>query len=517
MLALYRSGRQAEALDVYRDARRSLVEELGIDPSPALQELEQAILRQELPPAPERPPRRRPAASRRAGGRGRSSRWAPQSWPPPSPSPSSASPAGTEARRASGGREWRRSIQRGAVASFTQAGRTPSNVAVGEDASGSARRRRPDDHADRSGERRHREDFSTGTTPKDIAVGAGRSGSATSTRATPEASRGSIPRPPALPGRSSCPARRPASPWSTALARGQPACRRGRLPLGDQPRRDGLPLRRRDRRAADDGPVEATSFADRRWEGGVWVVGEGPGVTRIDPKTNQRGETIRCLPPASPGSPREPARCGRGAPEEGVVWRIEPGGPVARTIEVSVGRGSSRSPSAKAPSGPPTTPTGRSPASTRRRTRSPGCGCPAISRGSPPARGRPGSASWGTTAGPLSTAACGPLESGGQSPDLLIVSDVPLQGEQAQYAPDRGRDPLRAPAARVPAGSYAVGYHSCDDATAQAESWSDVKCMANARAYAAAEQLVAVIGPYNSSALSGNFRSRTGRPAAPCR
>src|SRR5439155_25890016 len=47
MLALYRSGRQAEALDVYRDARRTFVEELGIEPSPALQQLEQAILRQD--------------------------------------------------------------------------------------------------------------------------------------------------------------------------------------------------------------------------------------------------------------------------------------------------------------------------------------------------------------------------------------------------------------------------------------------------------------------------------------
>ena len=47
MLALYRSGRQAEALAVYRDARRVLVEELGIEPSPALQDLERAILKHE--------------------------------------------------------------------------------------------------------------------------------------------------------------------------------------------------------------------------------------------------------------------------------------------------------------------------------------------------------------------------------------------------------------------------------------------------------------------------------------
>jgi DNA-binding SARP family transcriptional activator len=44
MLALYRSGRQADALDVYRRGRRALQEELGLEPDEALQRLEKAIL-----------------------------------------------------------------------------------------------------------------------------------------------------------------------------------------------------------------------------------------------------------------------------------------------------------------------------------------------------------------------------------------------------------------------------------------------------------------------------------------
>jgi len=55
MLALYRAGRQAEALRAYRDLRAILTGELGIEPSPALRELEGRILRQDAtlaPPAP---------------------------------------------------------------------------------------------------------------------------------------------------------------------------------------------------------------------------------------------------------------------------------------------------------------------------------------------------------------------------------------------------------------------------------------------------------------------------------
>ena len=55
MFALYRSGRQAEALAAYRDGRRLLSEELGLEPGPVLQRLEHAILAADPalePPAP---------------------------------------------------------------------------------------------------------------------------------------------------------------------------------------------------------------------------------------------------------------------------------------------------------------------------------------------------------------------------------------------------------------------------------------------------------------------------------
>jgi DNA-binding SARP family transcriptional activator len=74
MLALYRSDRQADALQAYQNARRRLVEELGIEPGAQLRELEQAVLAQDpalalpvpvapepeaeipVPPEPEPPP-----------------------------------------------------------------------------------------------------------------------------------------------------------------------------------------------------------------------------------------------------------------------------------------------------------------------------------------------------------------------------------------------------------------------------------------------------------------------------
>jgi branched-chain amino acid transport system substrate-binding protein len=48
------------------------------------------------------------------------------------------------------------------------------------------------------------------------------------------------------------------------------------------------------------------------------------------------------------------------------------------------------------------------------------------------------------------------------------------------------------------AGRFTVGYRSCDDSTAQTGNFEDRRCAANANAYARADTLVAIIGPYNS-------------------
>ena len=63
MLALYRADRQADALQAFQDARRKLVEELGIEPGQRLRELEGAILAQD------------PALAQPAAGRRAASRW----------------------------------------------------------------------------------------------------------------------------------------------------------------------------------------------------------------------------------------------------------------------------------------------------------------------------------------------------------------------------------------------------------------------------------------------------------
>ena len=76
MLALYRSGRQTDALEHYRSVRALLVERAGVEPGRELQQLERAILQQD-PALDLEPPRGRPrgASDRAARAGARSRRW----------------------------------------------------------------------------------------------------------------------------------------------------------------------------------------------------------------------------------------------------------------------------------------------------------------------------------------------------------------------------------------------------------------------------------------------------------
>jgi len=69
LIALYRCGRQVEALEAYRTTRRRLVDELGVEPGPKLKELERRILEHDRSLEPPRP-EGRPAAARKLSRRG---------------------------------------------------------------------------------------------------------------------------------------------------------------------------------------------------------------------------------------------------------------------------------------------------------------------------------------------------------------------------------------------------------------------------------------------------------------
>src|SRR5215216_692800 len=84
MLALYRGGRQSEALEAYREAHRTLVAEIGVEPGPGLRERQDAILRQD--PAldartpPFELPRQLEGGSPLLAGRDRELRWLLKRW-----------------------------------------------------------------------------------------------------------------------------------------------------------------------------------------------------------------------------------------------------------------------------------------------------------------------------------------------------------------------------------------------------------------------------------------------------
>jgi branched-chain amino acid transport system substrate-binding protein len=111
--------------------------------------------------------------------------------------------------------------------------------------------------------------------------------------------------------------------------------------------------------------------------------------------------------------------------------------------------------------------------------------------------------SWVSTAGAIEAdgmpESCGRVMSGGRDPDVLIASDLPLQGDAAEATGGTtAAIELVLKQHGFKAGRYVIGYRSCDDSTKQSGLFDRRTCAANANAYGQADKLVALIGTYNS-------------------
>jgi branched-chain amino acid transport system substrate-binding protein len=106
----------------------------------------------------------------------------------------------------------------------------------------------------------------------------------------------------------------------------------------------------------------------------------------------------------------------------------------------------------------------------------------------------------GGAAEALPSASCGPVRyEGDGEPDTIIASDFPLQGANRSLTTEMADAvEFELKQRNWEAGGKKIGYQSCDDSTAQAGSWDSAKCSANARAYAGNDDMIGLIGTFNS-------------------
>jgi branched-chain amino acid transport system substrate-binding protein len=100
----------------------------------------------------------------------------------------------------------------------------------------------------------------------------------------------------------------------------------------------------------------------------------------------------------------------------------------------------------------------------------------------------------------LPSASCTDIEFEGEGePDVLIASDLPLQGSsRTQTLQIVGAIKQVLTSHGWKAGDVNVGFQSCDDSTAQAGKWDPGKCSQNANAYAENQSMLGLIGTFNS-------------------
>jgi len=255
------------------------------------------------------------------------------------------------------------------------------------------------------------------------------------------------------------------------------------------------------RRVATIRPKPAGPYAIAAGDAGVWLLVEENVIARLAPRTNRTRDPIEL------GSNRLLGiAVGAGAvwatSEEGVLWRVEPEpSSIERTIDVGAGVryvvfGDGAVWVANWNDG---TVSRVDPASNAVTARVPVGAAQALAAGAGSAWV---SVAGGSKNGVLPASACGEVIAGGRTPDVLIASDMPLRERNpaVRAIVDAIRFVLQDHGFR--AGDHAVGYHSCDDSTAQTGGFEFRRCAANANAFASADRLVAVIGPFYSFCAS---------------
>ena len=509
MLALYRSGRQAEALDAYSDARQQLVSELGLEPGPELQELQQAILTHDdslrVPQPPTLRRRRRWIAlvATAVGSALLAAALAAFALRDDDAAGSSAAIGdGTLMAVDAETREITRRIP---------AGRTPSALAVGAGAlwlvDADARTVL---HIQLSS--RVIETLATGATPTDVAFGAGSLWVANGRRLAKAQFVG---------------------PVATAVARFDAATRTERAAIR-LPRVGGAVSNLVDnhlavsatalwavapdfsvvRVDATTGAITATTralpaAAVAAGGAGVWVLGVDGSVVQLHERTGRPLFRTR-VPASSVGSIAVgPDAVWVTSPADGTLWRV--GGERRATLgAIELDRGVSDivvGGDAIWVANPLAGSLLRiDPASAQlERT----IDLDAIPRSIAvdaetvwvAADSEPRASAVevaGVRPHPAST--CEPVLAGKGSSDVLLVSDLPLQGgvrigttqmTQAIAFVLRERD--------FRAGRFKVAYQSCDDSIASTGLFDEPKCAGNARAYAANPDVVGVVGTLNSA------------------
>jgi DNA-binding SARP family transcriptional activator/ABC-type branched-subunit amino acid transport system substrate-binding protein len=541
MLALYRSGRQAEALEHYQSARRALIDRLGIEPGPALRELEQSILAQDpaLRPPPGAAVFRQPVSRRRVsallligaglllaaalaaallgGGHGGTPTVSLRANalglvdPATGHLRASVPIGGTPARVHTAGRQvWVTSddartvalvdTRAPAIARVVRIRQFPSDFAVGEGAVWVVNRVRG---------RLVKISPDYGTVLRTSSIGS------TTTLSTLDD-------------------RFDVDPWSIAAGAGGIWITDGSSML-----RRAEPTNGKVVRSYDVGlPLNGLAVG----EGAVWAIsGSSATVLRIDPRTGRVAARIRIVASRGTQSPY-PIALAAGL---GSVWvlnataasvtRIDPvQAGVTTTIplgiervprRIAVGAGAAWVANADGT-------LARIDAATNDLTTTPIA--PSLYDVAVGARGvwvSSGSAAAGGTLAASATAAgqahalpssqCSPVYSApGARPRYLIVSDLPLGGRSILHlsAAQLSQAILFALRERgFRAGRFTIGYQACDDYnvayTAPANFWA--RCRPNARAYAADRSVLGVIGPFSSPCASRQIAIANRAPGGP--